>query len=362
VEQFHTYLRNIDAALHKTAGPSAGDALDWAENDPLTGCPWHFFADGGMNMVHSYFSHNPAFLLNPRTGSTGGAVSARAPSFNYDVDFGPRVALGAINNNGLGVRLSWWLLDNFQTRPQAGGSTALPTTSLSSVPVFGAPGFTSPGRVAQQTGIMNDFFDFDNRVRLQVWDFEGLSNVQGENWGLLFSGGTRYGYLSERYRAFRANTGTRTAGSTRFNLISDNDVVSSGRNFGGVGPTGAVELRRRLGRFGLSLYALGRGSLLFGNGSVKSYQQTLENLQTTVAGRTTTTLVNNVVQASNGSHPTITMADCEAGVDWTLAFGRLLTFARVGLTNETWFHSGSATSSSGDTGFFGLRLTAGFSY
>ena len=287
---------------------------------------------------------------------------ARAPTFKYDVDFGPRVALGAINNNGLGVRLSWWFLDNYQTIPNGGGASTFPGTVLSSVPVFGVPGFISPGRVAQQTGIANDQFNFDNRVRLQVWDFEGLFNRQGEDWGLLFSGGTRYGYLSERYRAFRFNSGTRTVGTTRTNLVADSNALSSGRNFGGVGPTMAFELRRRLGIRGLSLYAMSRSSLLIGHGSTKSSQQTGENLQVTTGRQTALTLVNNTLQASSGSEFTIPMIDVEAGVDWTLAFGRLLTFARVGVVNETWFHSGSATSTNGDTGFFGMRVTAGFSY
>jgi hypothetical protein len=111
------------------------------------------------------------------------------------------------------------------------------------------------------------------------------------------------------------------------------------------------------------VYGLFRGSTLFGHSKTSSQQQTVLNLQTTVGSAPTRTTFSNVIVGdSTGGQETVEMGDFEAGVDWTLVFGRLLTFARVGVVNETWFNVGSATSSQGETGFFGLRLTAGFSY
>lgn len=363
-DQHQVYMHQIDGLLKRTGGPTAADALDLAEHDPRGGCPWHFFADGGINMVHSYFSSNPAFQISRRQGTGPSATTiTRAPAFDYDVDFAPRASVGVINNEGLGFRMSWWRLDEYQTLKGGAGGSPFAGTVVSSAPVFGVPSFRSPGRVAQQLGIFNDQVAFTNKVRLQVWDWEGLWNRQGESWGLLYSGGLRYGYLSEGYLAFRSNSGTATVGRTRNNLMADADTISSGRNFGGVGPTGALEVRRRLGRSRVSLYGLARGSLLFGHGKTSSLQQTVLNQQSTVgSARPTTTFNVTNFQGSTGGQEVIEMGDFEGGVDWTLTFGRLLTFARVGVVNETWFNSGSATSGRGDTGFFGMRFTAGLSY
>ena len=322
------YMRQIDGLLNRTGGPTPADAIELTEHDPRAGCPWHFFADGGINMVHTYFSSNPAFLISHRQGTGATATTlTRSPTFDFDVDFAARASVGAINNNGLGFRMSWWRLDEYQTLPGGAGGSPFAGTVVSSAPVYGVPGFSSPGRVAQQLGIFNDQVAFTNRVRLQVWDWEGLWNRQGEQWGLLSSGGLRYGYLSEGYLAFRSNSGTSTVGRTKNNLIADGDTISSGRNFGGVGPTGALEVRRRLGRSRVSLYGLARGSLLFGHGKTSSLQQTVLNRQTTVgSGRPTTTFGVTNFQGSAGGRGGDEIGDFEGGVDWTLTFGRLLTF------------------------------------
>lgn len=368
VQQHHGYTRQIDQALAQDKGPPLFAVLAADAPDPRASCPWHFFAEGGFNMVRPYFRSNPILLVTHQ-GPGIATPSTSAPRFNFTTDFGPRVTLGAVSESGLGFRTSWWFLDGFDQETNVGGGNAVNAT-VRSVPVFGVPGFTSPSPAGLAFGVLKDALDFDNRIRLQVFDTEAFKDFRGPCWSLLISGGARYGYLAETYRGFRFNSGaaqsTTGSGRTRVTrtilLAEDSDVLSSGRGFEGGGPTTALELRRRLGA-GFSAYVSARGSVLFGRERTRSFQRTVDTVQT--AAGTVTAPLNSavrVVQNSAAESETISMGDFEGGIDWTWNLGRVLLFAQVGLVNETWFGSGSATSRGGDTGFAGLHVSAGINY
>jgi hypothetical protein len=329
---------------------------------PPADCGWHVFGDAGFNMVHTYFTHSPGLLITARTAA-GTPVTFSGANFDYNVNFAPRVNLGVMNADGWGLRGSWWRLDEGTLTPVLSSTDSSLRRLGSSVPVFGVPGFTSPGPVAQQTKIFNDQLSADNRVRLEVADLEAFRQFKGYQWAFLVGGGARYGYLSQGYRAFRFNSGTAKSGSTTVNLIQDSDVVTSGRGFDGVGPTGVVVVRRWLGETGFSLYGVARGSVLFGSTRVQSFQRTVLNQQTTVAPAAPKTVSASIlVQGVTSGDETIPMGDFEVGANWTRPLGAVLVFVQAGLVNQTWFGSGTATSASGDMGVFGLRFTAGLSY
>ncbi len=355
-EQFWDNLLGRHAAYVEKLGPALGPL------PPPPDSGWHICADAGFNMVHTYFPQSAGLLTTVRNAA-GKPVTFSAANLHYAVNFGPRVSLGVVGPDGWGVRGDWWRLDE-ATRTVVLTSTDATLRRLdSSVPVFGVPGFTSPGPVAQQLKIFNDQLAADNRVLLQVADLEAFRNFRRDDWALLVGGGVRYGYLSQAYRAFRSNSGTAKSGTTTTNLLRDSDLVTTGRNFGGVGPTGVVELRRRLGASGFSLYGAARGSVLFGGTRQQSFQRTVVSQQVTVgtaAPKTTTT--STLFQGTRVGDETIPMGDFEVGVNWTRPAWGMLVFVQAGVVDQTWFGSGTATSESGNLGVFGMRFTAGVSY
>ena len=229
--------------------------------------------------------------------------------------------------------------------------------------VAGVPGFTAPGPVARQLGIFRDEFAFDNHIHVEVWDWEVFHAFHGEPWFFLLSGGGRYGYLSQGYRAFRFNNGFVRSGTTRTSLLGDTDVVGSGRTFPGLGPTAALEVRRLIDDTPVSLYGIARGSVLFGRERTRSFQRTTLLQQTTTGTAAPRTVSSDVgLQGGSSENETIPMGDFEVGVDWRTQYGRMRVFTRAGVMNRSWFGAGSATSDRGDLGFFGFRFTVGVSY
>jgi hypothetical protein len=330
----------------------------WAdEPDPRSQSFLHFFADGGFLMVHSYIANNLAFMEN------GPALKTIPKSnFNYDVNFAPRITLGGMTNNGYGIRGTWWQLDDATETPVFPSTDAKLKTTVASIPVSGLPGFATPGPVAQKTKIFNDQVEFDNHLHLTVADLEGFKEFSGERWSLLLGTGARYLYLSQDYTGFRSNKGKLKAGKTTLNLLGDTDYLTTGRAFTGAGLTDFIEIRRRIVP-GFSLYASARGSLLFCDTGTDSFQQTTEDLKTTPPkGKATVTSFVTNVSAVTAGHKVLDTGDFESGMDISMLWGRSLLFLRAGVTDQTLFGTGSATSSHGNISFFGLRFSAGINY
>jgi hypothetical protein len=330
----------------------------------LANCPCHFFVDAGFYMVHPYFSHNPAFIVAHRqgAGSAGPAVSQTA-DFDYDVEFGPRVVFGVTGPSGFGFRNSWWQFDFETSVPTFASQDATLRTTVASTPVPGIPGFTSPGSVARAFGVFGDQVGFANRVRGVVWDWDATKEFAGGPWTALLAGGMRYGYLSQSYSATRSNSGSGRSGTSRVIIIEDSDTIFAGRNFSGVGPTTALELRRQIGSFGLAVYGIARGSVLFGDEKGQAFQRTVEDQQI-VPRRGPTQLVKSTTLTPHRSsgEDTLPMGDFEIGVSWTKITGRASFFLQAGFLSQTWFDAGSATTDEGHFGFYGFRCTAGVNY
>jgi hypothetical protein len=323
----------------------------------------HFFGEAGFWMVHSYFSSNHAFLSGQRQGTgTTPPPTTQSANFPYPVDFGPRLTVGVLGLDGWGLRASWWLLDEGSRVPIFRGATSL-NAAVRSPPIAGVPGILSPSTAAQQLKVFGDSLAFNNHLRLQVYDWEGFRQLRGD-WGtLLLGGGVRYAALSQSYQGFRANSGTAKAGTTTSKILEDSDVLDSGRNFSGVGPTGAIEVRRPLGASGLGLYGAARGSVLFGSGHAQAFERTALSVQTTVGSAAPkTSSTSALLHADGAENRTVPMLDVEVGVDGAFSYGLTRIFGQIGLVNQTWFNTGSATGSGGDLGFFGMRVTVGLTY
>jgi hypothetical protein len=156
----------------------------------LANCPCHFFVDAGFYMVHPYFSHNPAFVIAHRQGTSGASPAvSQTTDFDYDVEFGPRVSFGVTGPGGIGFRSSWWQFDFETSVPTFASQDATLRTTVASTPVPGIPGFTSPGSVAQAFGVFGDQLGFGNHVRGVVWDWDATKELASGPWALLLAGG-----------------------------------------------------------------------------------------------------------------------------------------------------------------------------
>jgi len=196
-----------------------------------------------------------------------------------------------------------------------------------------------------------------------VWDWEATKDFTGDRWALLVAGGMRYGYLSQSYSASRFNSGSGRSGTARVTIIEDSDTIFAGRNFSGVGPTTALEIRRQVGSFGLAVYGTARGSVMFGDEKAQAFQRTVENQRIVPSrGPTRTVTSTTLVEHSAPGEDTVPMGDFEVGISWTKITRRASIFFQAGLVNQTWFDAGSATTEEGHFGVCGLRCTAGFSY
>ncbi len=144
-------------------------------------------------------------------GSTGGFAFPGPVGFDDDYGFGHRFVVGYDGGSGLGARFRYWFYNH------------------------GHDFVASPPAAAAVAGSVG--------IDLDVLDLELTLDEQLRNWNLMLSGGFRYG---------RAGlSGLNPGGSELF--------------FEGVGPTVAIEARRKFGDRGLHLIGNFRVALLYGD-------------------------------------------------------------------------------------------------
>jgi hypothetical protein len=329
---------------------------------PWEAYPWHFYAEGGFFMVHTYFGQNPAFNITQGHGTKSATTTTHDIEF-LDVNFGPKVLLGVESADGWGFRSYWWLIDEESEISHLTNGDSTGRTVVQSTPAVGVPGFSSPGTVAKAFKIFHDKFDFRNRVVADDWVWEATKDFQWDCWSFLITGGARYTYISQSFVASRLNKGTGTLGTSKVTLTQDSDEIIAGHNFGGVGPTILLELRRHIGDTGISLYGNARVSVIFGDETLTAFQQTIEKAKITPKkGQPLTINTSKLFSGRTTDENTVPMGDFEVGVNYTRDAGRVRLFLDVGMVNQSWFDVGSATTQHGVLGFFGLQVMAGFNF
>jgi hypothetical protein len=339
------------------------DALP--EPEPEAG--WHLFASAGVYYLEPHLESNPGFLVFRR--QPGAPPASGVVGLGSEEAFAPQLSFGLLTDCGWGLRTHWWhidrgsrLLTDFNRDPTLG-------TFVQTPPLVGVPGFTSPGAVARAFRVFNDYMTFGSHLNLHAWDWEVTRAWHLGGWDLEVAGGVRYAYLSQNYQATRSNSGSGVSGTSRVTVIQDTDLVQTGHNFSGAGPTLAFEVRRPLGDSGFALYATGRGSVLFGRARTHSFQRTVANYRITpVRGAVQTVNTTTARDATRDHNDDLPVDDLELGVEWSRVVGPvrlvgpLRLFLRTGLVGQGWFDAGNGTSDRGDLSFFGLSLTAGVTY
>jgi hypothetical protein len=325
----------------------------------------HFYLEGGFYYMKPLFESNPAFVILHRQVVNGvPTVGSSIEQLGYDANFAPRVSFGVSTESELlGLRTTWWHFD--ERSHQRGVFNTDPTlnTVVTTPEIFGVPGFTSPGTVARTLGVFNDVMLFGSHIDTHVWDWEATHRFHLGEWCLLLSEGVRYTYLSQSYQALRSNRGTGRLGTARVNLLVDRDLVGTGHNINGAGPTAALEFRRALGDWGIALYGSGRCSVTFGRGRTQSFHGTQVTEQIIPrTGRITTNTATATSFAVKGHDDVMPVSEVELGLEWAHKCGPARVFVKTGLIASEWDFAGSATGDNGDLAFFGLNCTLGLDF
>jgi hypothetical protein len=338
--------------------------------DPGVETGWHLFASAGVYYLEPHLESNPGFIFLHRQG-TGAATRSFSgiAGLGSEENMAPQVTIGFISDCGWGLRSHWWHFDQASQVLNAFNTDATLNTIIQTPPLVGISGFSSPGTVARAFRVFNDRMSFGSHLDLHVWDSEVTRAFHWAGWELGVSGGVRYGYISQNYQALRVNGGSGVSGTSRVAVTSDLDLVQTGHNLNGVGPTFALEVRRPLWDTGFALYATGRSSVLFGRGRTRSFQATVQNYRITPArGPVQTVNTTRTSGSTLGHDDVLPVEDLEVGIAWSRVVGpmRLVGPVRLlfqtGLVSQGWFDAGNGTSDKGDLSFFGMSLTAGITY
>ncbi len=262
----------------------------------------NWIAGGGVYVIQPFFSTNPAFSTKRIVGTS---LANRQYDIGQQVNVAPLAFIGYNFGNNFGIRARWF---DFQgnghngTTLGTGESVLTPTGTF----VAGSPGSTVSA---------------NSSLHLQVYDLE-FTYLQGDpNWSLLYSAGVRYALTSQNYQLNVADSSTGALNT--FNAY---------HNFGGIGPTLALEGRHQLGNTPFALYGSGRGSILFGAASQNSSANT-------PSADTDFTLV------SGDSRQTIVLpvGEIELGAEWAQTYGRVHVFVQVGVVGQVWWGGGNAS-------------------
>lgn len=170
--------------------------------------------------------------------------------FDYDYVATPRVWLGYVGAESMGVRASYWRLSESQGPENfVASATSFPSAVNVNIIFPSAITTTAPGEV----------LSVSNSIELETLDLEGTLHFDG--WGNRFvaSAGLEYGRISQDYHAIV------TAGGV------PQQVLNWDRQLAGVGPTVGLSMRRPIGCSGLEALGAFQLAILFGEKDIHRF-------------------------------------------------------------------------------------------
>lgn len=319
ISHSETELRAIRSEVH---GPSQGG----------------LFGDLGFYVLTpKWGGGNPAFLSQTLTFEdpdpvgdpilTG--ITTQQAEFDHGAEFAPLVQLGYLGQGGLGIRGRWWTLSSTDTISNTLVSTPEEEELVQFPDMLGVGGLLNLSFL--NGGPDGEPLSFSHNLSMDVVDLEGIWSTTLGRTSLLFSAGVRYGHLEQAY-----------------GLAIEGDRVNLFRqDFNGVGPTTSLQASRRIGQTNLSLYGLGRGSLLFGDAEQSSRLPSGEGAPSNTFGR---------ALDSESIRP---VGELEFGANWCHNFRRHEFFIESGFVGMLWLDAGNAANSDAIGGINPLFLSSG---
>ena len=296
-------------------------------------CRGGWVGGAGVYVIKPHWTTNPAYATN--IISPAGVSLDSQTDFAYSYAATPLIWFGYVGQNGLGIRTRFWFYDQSETMTLANDGSL---TVISAAPLNYLNSSSTDG----------DQLTFTSGLEVDVVDIEATQTFDlGWLTGQLSAGG-RYARIEQTYHHVETP------------LTALDDIIDSSHTFDGFGPSLGAEVRRNLMDSGLSLYANGRGTLLFG----KSSQQALS--------------INNNVLTNYGSYTNwdlVPTLESELGVLWQYNTDRGRMFLDAGVFAIAFFGAGNSANNqillnstddqadkNSTLGFFGFKAAAGVTY
>lgn len=290
------------------------------------------FAGAEFTFVKPRYSENVAFTTLDDNGA--GTRTFTDTEFDYDLEMSPRVWLGAAFTDAWSWRCTYWQFDQSPatetTSPPANGNGSISHPNFS----VENPQFAD---VDLTTNVPTDIYTTSSDLNAYTIDIEAVKNSQLNRWLLGVAGGVRYASTQQSYNA-TLNDGT-----------DDTDQLDYTQELEGFGPTISLSGMRPFYER-IHLVCAARGSLLFGDGV--SRFNAVEDL--TGAPQTTLRVTNR--------EDLLPVGEARIGFEWMSRRGASGTrwLFSTAMEGQIWGNAGNASDESGDLGFYGFSLGAGF--
>ncbi len=285
----------------------------------------HWLAGADLVLLRPFFSHNPAFTVMQADGTS--FENFTDTNFTYDLAMSPRIWLEYRSANDFGVRTQFWQSD----QGSKAAATSPPANGFGRVipPTFDGVDISST--------IPTERFSANSGLQAYYVDAEVTKRGSFSSWDVVGSAGLRYASVEQHYTAQ-----LRTGAGALAGLLDLQHRIE------GIGPTLAIETRRPLFS-GLTLFASGRGSLLFGQS------------QATFVGGEDLDLATPFHTTYHSSQDSLLpIGEMQLGGEWwspTSSVGQF--FVRSALETQFWNSVGSASSENGNLGLIGFSLGVG---
>lgn len=309
-----------------------------------------WFGDIGYYILKPTWSGgNPAARVRATDAAAGAGneLFIQQEEFDHDYEFAPLVQVGFAGPNGLGFRTRWWTLNAADAVGASFDATPGIFVGLDTPSLLGAGATLFADDTQNIAGTARHELDLD------VIDMEGLWDTTIGRTSVLYSAGVRYAHLGQHLDGNVEITDG--AG-----VIANEGSFRASNTFNGVGPTVSMQAYRAVGNTDLSVYGLGRGSVLFGDSRERA---------------TSTDMLGNVTERTVTNDAVLPVLEMEVGANWTRNMGGFDLFAESGFVGQVWFDAGNAANSDSllggaigtdnsnqDMGLVGLRYSTGIRF
>jgi len=314
--QFSTVSYEMGGGAHK------GDVYESCCDPCASG---GFYALYENVFVQPYFTRDAAVYVEDRIPNT--SDSFEEIPFDWDLSYSPRFELGYLNPCGLGARARYWYFDD-----HAVFATDFQGESI-------VVGYGDDAFVAIDNGGA-DIFVAQHALKLDVLDFEALV----QRGAFTFAAGLRYVQMEQLYEAVD---------------VDNDDRITFGHDFEGVGLTMAAEGMTPSRWCGISFFAKARASFVYG--------------ESTSFATDNDPPIDLIVRENNGD--LIAIGEMQIGLDWRRCVGNGILFVTAAVETQYWVNAGTAapglvddddpsyhdeSAQAADMGFLGGVIGIGF--
>ncbi len=335
IQSLESAVRNLEFELNNSRQSSARNG---AENVACQSCgqslavcsgicemaPRKAGFNAGVTLLFAKPHFKEAFQVSNINNLTG--VMTLVP-FEYDYELSPRVWFGFQNEQGLGLRASYWSFD---------GQGLARNLTTDGSEIWGAHVVNTMFPSNIFAAIPGSQMSVSDYLTTQTVNLVGTYNLEVAAAQILAGAGLRYAKLEQGFAA-----------TVQSPVLADFHQLTWSRVFEGLGPTFTVDAKKRLGQSRFSAVASGGAALLYGS---KTLSRTVINDQTP-AGQASPFL------QLNDADEVVGIGEMNLGLEWgTFLPSGHQALLRGVYEGQLWAEAGAPTL--GFLGFqgFGLQM------